>query len=135
MRYFTIAELCESEKAKALKIDNTPSAEVIENLSALICNTLDPVRVLWGSPIGTNSGFRCKALNIAVKGSKTSQHMKGEASDITTRNRESNIRLFNMIKNSNIPFDQLILENGGQWIHISYSRKKNRREVKELTQK
>lgn len=135
MRYFTIAELCESEKAKALKIDNTPSAEVIENLSALICNTLDPVRVLWGSPIGANSGFRCKALNIAVNGSKTSQHMKGEASDITTRNRESNIRLFNMIKNSNIPFDQLILENGGQWIHISFSRKKNRREVKELTQK
>lgn len=135
MRYFTIAELCESEKAKALKIDNTPSAEVIENLSALICNTLDPVLVLWGSPICTNSGFRCKELNIAVNGSKTSQHMKGEASDITTRNRESNIRLFNMIKNSNIPFDQLILENGGQWIHISFSRKKNRREVKELTQK
>lgn len=135
MKYFTILELCESEKAKALKIDNTPSPVIIENLSALICNTLDPVRILWGSPIGVNSGFRCLALNKAVNGSKTSQHMKGEAADITTRNRESNIRLFNMIKNSNIPFDQLILENGGQWIHMSFSRKKNRREVKELTQK
>ena len=39
-------------------------------------------------------GYRCPELNAAVRGSKTSQHMKGEAADIDTGDRQQNKLLF-----------------------------------------
>jgi hypothetical protein len=44
MKYFTIEELCQSETAEKLKIDNTPSEEIIEHLTLLIDCLLDPLR-------------------------------------------------------------------------------------------
>jgi hypothetical protein len=44
MKYFTIEELCQSETADKLKIDNTPSKEIIEHLTLLIDCLLDPLR-------------------------------------------------------------------------------------------
>lgn len=94
---------------------------------------LDPVRELWGKPIGVNSGYRSPALNAAVGGAAASQHMKGEAADITTGSVADNLRLFERIAASAIPFDQLIDENRGRWIHISYRADgKNRRQVLHL---
>lgn len=105
--------------------------EIKANISTLISRCLDPVRELWGKPIIVNSGFRCPVLNSAVGGSKTSQHMRGEAADITTGTREGNARLFDMIVESGLPFDQLIDEYGYKWIHISYSSK-NRKQILHL---
>jgi hypothetical protein len=44
MKYFTIEELCQSETAEALEIDNTPSEEVKENLTFFTEKILDPLR-------------------------------------------------------------------------------------------
>ena len=86
-----------------------------------------------GKPIGVNSGYRSPALNAAVGGAAASQHMKGEAADITTGSVADNLRLFERIAASAIPFDQLIDENRGRWIHISYRADgKNRRQVLHL---
>ena len=68
MRYFTIDELCHSDTAIALGIDNTPNQEVKEHLVQLIEELLDPLREAWGSPIKVNSGYRCAKLNRATKG-------------------------------------------------------------------
>ena len=68
---------------------------------------LDPLREWYGKPITVNSGYRCPELNVAVKGSKTSQHMKGEAADIDTGDRQQNKLLFEYIR-KNLPYDQLI---------------------------
>jgi hypothetical protein len=44
MKYFTIKELCKSDTARKLKIDNTPSQEVVENLTFFVEKILDPLR-------------------------------------------------------------------------------------------
>ena len=86
MKYFTIEELCQSETADKLKIDNTPSEEIKKNLEILGDCLLDPLREAWGSPIIINSGYRCPILNKAVGGSKTSSHMSGWSVDMRPKN-------------------------------------------------
>lgn len=44
MKYFTIKELCQSETAESLGIDNTPTEEVKENLTYFTEKILDPLR-------------------------------------------------------------------------------------------
>lgn len=131
MKYFTISELCKSTTAQSRGIDNTPPEDIAKKLTELIENVLDPVRELWGGPITVNSGFRCPVLNKAVGGKATSQHITGEAADITTGSAKGNKRLFAMIVKSDIPFDQLIDESNYSWIHISYGER-NRRQVLHL---
>lgn len=93
---------------------------------------LDKVRELWGKPIGVNSGYRSPELNRVVGGAKNSQHTKGEACDITTGGRENNRKLFDMICESGIEFDQLIDESNYKWLHISYCKGDNRKQVLHL---
>lgn len=129
-KYFTINELTKSSTAQRLHIDNTPSQNVKDNLTKLIDNILDPLRELYGKPIVVNSGYRCPKLNKAVGGARNSQHLIGQASDIRTvsNTKESNKQLFNLIKDSKLPFDQLINEYDFNWVHVSYSPR-NRRQV------
>ena len=123
MKYFTISELTRSDKARELHIDNTPfSYEVVANLENLIENILDPIREAWGKPLHVNSGYRCPALNKAVGGKPTSQHLKGEAADITAGSKAENKKLFEMIKESGLVYDQLIDEYGFSWVHISLKK-------------
>lgn len=123
MTYFSISELTYSSKARELHIDNTPfSLTVIDNLTNLVESLLDPIREMWGKPLHVNSGYRCLALNKAVGGKPTSQHLKGEAADITAGSKADNKKLFEMIKASGLVYDQLIDEYGFSWIHISLKR-------------
>ena len=96
MKYFTIKELCKSSTAVQKKIDNTPNSEIVNNLEKLVEYILDPLREKYGKPIIVNSGYRSQALNKAVNGSKTSQHMKGLAADITAGSPAKNKILFNL---------------------------------------
>lgn len=132
MKYFTIKELTESNTANRLHIDNTPSQEIIENLTLLVDNILDKIREAWGKPINVNSGYRCPKLNSAIGGSKTSQHMQGKAADITVGNRQANRSLFQFIQKLDLPFDQLIDEYNYKWVHISYDPNRNRKQILHL---
>ena len=123
MKYFTIKELCKSSTATAKGIDNSPNSEIVKHLEQLIDNILDPLRERYGKPITVNSGYRCPELNKAVGGSKTSQHMKGLAADITAGSPAKNKILFNLAQELDLPFDQLIDEKNLRWVHISYSEK------------
>lgn len=130
MQYFTLNELTKSNTAIRKGINNTPNAEQIKNLEALVNYILDPLRKYYGKPIIVTSGFRCKELNNIVGGSKTSDHMTGCAVDIRTvqDTKEENKKLFDLALKLNLPFDQLIDEYNYDWVHISYSPK-NRRQV------
>jgi hypothetical protein len=131
-KYFTISELTHSGEASRRGIDNTPPPDVKVKINSLINNLLDPVRKEYGSPIIVNSGFRSPVLNRAVGGVANSQHVKGEAADITTGTISGNKLLFRMIqemqKDGSIQFDQLIDEKGYSWLHVSYSSS-NRNQV------
>ncbi len=96
MKYFTIAELCKSDTADQLGIDNRCKKEHVANMTALVDNVLDPLREAYGKPIRVNSGFRCPVLNKAVKGSATSDHMTGRAADITGGSPAENKKLFSL---------------------------------------
>ena len=123
MKYFTIQELCKSSTAASRKIDNTPNSIVINNLQLLVEHILDPLRERYGKPIYVNSGYRSPALNKAINGAKTSQHMKGLAADITAGSATNNKILFELVQELKLPFDQLIDEKNFRWIHVSYANK------------
>ena len=132
MKYFTIAELSRSDVAARRGIVNTPGPTETANLTALVDNVLDPLREAWGRPITVNSGYRCPALNKAVGGVASSQHLTGHAADITTGNSVDNRRLFEMVQRLGLPFDQLIDESDFTWIHISHDPRRNRRQILKL---
>jgi len=126
---FTLNDMTFSLTAVNKKIDNTPSPEIVDNIKKLVINTLQPIRDLYEKPVFISSGYRCPALNVAVGGAKTSQHLEGKAADISTESLELNKKLFNLIRDSKIPFDQLLDEYNFKWIHISYNEGNNRRQV------
>lgn len=129
MKWFTIEELCRSATAQELGIKNEPTTEIKNNLENLVVNVLDPAREAMNVPIIVNSGYRCHELNKAVGGASNSQHLKGEAADITVGSKEGNKRLFEYIRD-NLPYDQLIDEYNYSWIHVSLDVDMcNRREI------
>lgn len=138
MRYFTYSELFRSDTAQRRCIDNTPpEPEVRDNLIRLVNEILDPIRDRWGSPIRVTSGYRCPALNKAVGGSRTSQHLKGQAADIVPTNGDVRglfLTIRKLRDEGKIEFGQLILEYGGhkfpRWIHISLPTERIRNQVK-----
>ncbi len=135
MKYFSFAEFERSDTAERSGIDNRMPEDVKSNVTALVDNVLDPLRQMWGKPITVTSGYRCPKLNKAVGGAATSQHVQGQAADITTGNYVDNARLFQMLLDSLLPFDQLIFERGSiktgpAWIHISFKAVgHNRRQI------
>ncbi len=132
MSYFTIGELTRSATATARGIDNTPDAAAVNNLHLLIANVLDPLRQAWGKPVIVTSGYRCRQLNKAVGGSRTSHHMKGMAADITAGSKTENKKLFNLALKLRLPFCQLIDEKNFSWVHISYDPGNIKRQVLRL---
>lgn len=132
---FTLEELVHSNTAKRLKIDNTPSQEVIDKLTKLCNEILQPIRDKYGEVIIVSSGYRCEELNNVVNGSPTSQHRYGEAADIHTvaDTKEENKKLFHLIKemidNGEIVVGQLINEYDYNWIHISLPNKNHKNQI------
>ena len=125
---FTLEELCASTKAKELHIINQVTDAVhLQALKALAKEVLQPIRDLHGGPVTVTSGYRQPALNKALGGSPTSQHPKGEAADITVGSPADNKDLFEQIARSDIPYDQLICEFGGEWLHVSHRLRGNQR--------
>lgn len=124
-KYFTLDELTRSTTATRKGIRNNPGISEIQNIYALIQNTLDPLRELWGGPVTVTSGYRSRALNTAVGGTANSSHLRGEAADITVGGKDRNWELYQKIKASAIPFTKLIFEtnkSGAYWLHISFVR-------------
>ena len=134
-KHISYKEAVGSNYAKQKGIKNKPNEEQVENMKLLAEEVFEPLREWVGCPIRVNSMFRSLELNTALKGSKTSSHMKGEAMDITSmacgkENCKSNLDMFHYIKD-NLDFDQLIWEFGKEpkWLHVSYNKDKNRKQV------
>lgn len=125
---FKLSELLHSETAIAKNIENFPTWKVIEKLRKL-AERLDIYREALDEPIYINSGYRNPELNVAVGGSSTSHHCKGDAADLRIGNdqsKENAIRLFNFIKDynkkHNLDIDQVFLEGRKSdnvwWVHF-----------------
>lgn len=126
--YFSDSELKHSVTAKRLGLQNEPTKEEWKHLYALRDNILNPAREIYGSYILINDAFRSGEVNEAAGGVSDSQHRTGDAADITTGSVKGNRELFAILVTFT-PFDQIIWEEGGRWIHVSYNPARNRRSI------
>jgi hypothetical protein len=130
----SLAEITRSDTAKRQNIDNTPTAEHLENFKVLAERVFEPIRSHFNTPIFISSGYRSKALNDFIGGSLSSQHCKGQAIDIDmdgSKGDVTNRMVFDYIKNK-LDFDQLVWEFGTDfnpdWVHVSFVKSGNRKQ-------
>ena len=128
--HFALSEFTRSESAKREGLDNTPTAEHLENLKTLCEKVLEPIRLRFGS-INISSGYRGKMLNHFIGGSVSSDHCLGRAADIDMDDSGTGVtnkEIFEYIKN-NLEIDQLINEFNYSWVHVGYRQGANRKQV------
>lgn len=122
-KYFYLSEFCRSEWAARRGIVIVPADHIVDNLRNLVTHVLDPLRAEVG-PLIVTSGYRPITVNEGIGGSRTSQHVMGQAADIVSHRMEVR-QLFDTVRRMQLPFDQLI-EEYGQWTHVSYGPRKRR---------
>ena len=133
--HFSLAELTKT----SVNIENVPSEAQVENLKRL-CQWLEQLRRRWNNlygegddPIIINSGFRTAAVNKAVGGVPTSNHLTGCAVDIRCIGMEQALRyaaiLLDISDMSREDFDELLIEQKRSviWIHFAVRPSENRR--------
>jgi hypothetical protein len=117
--HFTLAEMTRSAAATRKGIPNIAPDAIVAKLRAVCEHILEPVRAHYGRPITVLSGYRAPAVNKAVGGAATSQHLKGEAADFLVSG-VSNVEVCRWMQ-ANMSYDQLIYEFGeAGWIHCSW---------------
>ncbi len=120
-----------SDTAIRLGIDNTPSATALEAMTLLCEKVVDPLYEVFPS-MTFNSFYRSPKLNTAIGGSATSQHVRGEAIDLDSKDNTFNKAIFDYIV-KNLDFDQVIAEYGNNkqpdWVHVSFKKTGNRKQV------
>ena len=96
---FSLRELCKTKTG----IENVPNEAQVENLKRL-CRWLERLRRRWNEryadignggmeePLIINSGYRSPAVNKAVGGAPTSNHLTGCAVDIRVAGLEQLLR-------------------------------------------
>lgn len=129
---FTVEESYASNTAKELGIDNTIPSVYMGNALNLAKFVLEPIRQHFGIPFSPTSWYRCERLNKAVGGAPNSQHLKAQAADIVLKNI-SLMALAEYIRDE-LLFDQVIMEsaNNAHWVHVSYNKDNNRKDVLRL---
>lgn len=120
--HFTLAEMTASSTARRLGLDNTPPPELLPRL-VLCAEMLERIRATLDAPIVVTSGYRSPAVNRAVGGVTSSDHMQGHAADIVAPaygNAERVARCLAPLVET-LGIGQLILEGvkGRQWVHVS----------------
>ena len=129
-QHFDLSEFTRSESAKREGLDNTPTAEHLQNLRVLCEKVLEPIRLKYGS-INISSGYRGKMLNHFIGGSVNSDHCVGRAADLDMDDvgtGVTNKEIFEYIKD-NLDFDQVINEFNYSWVHVGYRLGANRKQV------
>lgn len=114
--HFRMDEFVYSAMAVELGLNNALPSEVIPAIRNLTVRLLEPLRIYHRQPMYIMSGYRSEELNRLVGGAPSSQHMKGEAVDIYTVDRN---RLLEDLVASCLNFDQAILYRTKGFIHLS----------------
>lgn len=124
---FKISELIHSDIAIQNNINNMPDIDSLNSMLELIFYCLQPIRDLIKKPMIITSGFRSQKVNFFAGGKINSQHLTGQAVDFKINGMQPK-EIVEIIKNSNVEYDQLINEYD-KWVHVSFNKGKNRRQV------
>lgn len=122
---FTLEEMTDSQTAARQGIDNQPDPASLERLKATAYGMELVRKELGNRPILISSGYRSAALNKAVGGAQGSQHLLGQAVDFTCPTFGTPAEIVRRLVDSDIQFDQVIVEFG-RWVHISFSDRNRR---------
>ena len=116
--HFTLSEMSRTSSG----LYNGPTIDKIKALTVLCITLLEPVRNRFG-PVSIHSGYRGPAVNAAIGGSKSSQHMKGEAADFHCPGAPLETVMRWIVVESGLHYGQVILEGHTKgeptWIHLS----------------
>jgi len=129
----TIDELTRSATASREGIDNTPTSSARANLDALAAAIVSPLRraiEAEGEELRITSGYRSPELNTKIGGSSRSQHVTGQAVDVTATGYDAE-ELAKRIDGLGLPYDQLIYyaPSRGGHVHVSHRASGGRRMV------
>jgi uncharacterized protein YcbK (DUF882 family) len=117
--HFTWSEATRSATARKLDLDNTPTRAARDKIKTAAFG-MEAVRSLLGVPLDVTSWYRAPAVNKAVGGSPTSDHVTGWAVDFRARGRDAKACALN-IAASPLLFDQLIWYPNQNRLHISFN--------------
>lgn len=122
-KHFSWAELTRTGSTELQAINREEAEQYRAALTALATTILEPIRAKFG-PIKINSAFRGASVNAKVGGSKTSQHLKGEAADIVAPSVTVEELHRWIVTESGLPYGQCILEKTAparpySWVHVS----------------
>lgn len=119
---FSLAELTRSSTAERLGLDNTPSKRDIEALFDTAA-MLENIRAALKAPIIVTSGYRSAAVNKAVGGVTSSDHLLGMAADIISPKFGTPYDMAVAIEPlmRDLGVGTMILEGikGKRWLHVS----------------
>jgi len=112
----------------------SPEQAAHDNIIITFEKIVTPLNTANPSKIHINSVYRSPVVNEAIGGAKSSQHLVGQAVDLSAVGGYTNREIFNWLYN-NVEFDQLIWEKGSppvtgtpapiasgnpQWVHCSF---------------
>jgi len=133
--HITYGEATNSPTAKSKGIKNIPDATTLKRMKMVAEKIFEPVRAHFDKSIYISSFYRSPDLNVAIGGSKTSSHPRGEALDMDgdVYGSPTNKQIFEFVRD-NLVFDQMIWEFGTDsnpdWVHVSYeSTGKQRKQI------
>lgn len=134
--HVSLADATASQTAARNGLKNQPTPAIIAVMKATANGIFEPLWYASDGQIRISSFYRSEAVNAAVGGSKTSQHVKGEAMDLQGTGKMTNGKLYKLVKATLKTWDQLINEypdakGEGAWIHVSLRKSGNRKQ--ELT--
>ena len=122
--HFSLAEFTRSETASRQGLDNRPPPLIMENLK-ITAHCMEQVRTFCGDrPIQVFSAYRSRAVNLAVGGSLTSDHMTGRAVDFKPVGLSIR-QTVELLRSSGLHFDQLI-DEFNSWVHIGFGTRMRR---------
>ena len=105
-----------------MRLANAPPPEALHRLQGT-AEMLERIRARLGVPVIVSSGYRGPALNRAVGGATTSDHMSGQAADIVAPAFGTPYQIAKALAPliSVLGIGQLILEGvkGKRWVHVS----------------
>ena len=122
--HFVLHEFFDSDLAVKENIDLSIDAvlnkkyNVVENLTLLVQEILEPARRLLGEPIVVTSGYRNNRINYLVGGSRNSYHLQGRAADVTCVHLD---KLYTILSQSKAT--EVIFHPDRNYIHVAYEWK------------
>ena len=127
--HFTLSELTTTSTG----LPNTPGPAELAALKRLCVEALEPIRDVVG-PLRVTSGYRSRAVNDAIRGSRTSAHMRGLAADVQPVSMLLDEAFAAALRKmaGGLPLDQLIYyvrPPGKGWLHVGISVGAARREI------